>query len=279
MKKNYPIMPGLILAVIMPSFGALAEVRPQLIPGITAPVKEARLSSVVPGTIFKIHVEEGSRVSAGDLLMELDKRFELLEVDRRKIISESKAEYEAAEKRMDLLKNEWETTRQLFESTKSISQEDMDRKELEYKLAAAEFERIKSVELQEEVEHRMAMEQLNRREIRSPLNGVVTSIFLHEGESCDPRQPLLNLVDDSQCEFICNIQVEQAARLSEGLAVKILAENGVNQVERAGKVFFISPVVDSASGLQEVQVRFDNHDGKISPGVTAVLVLGERSGE
>jgi len=33
-------------------------------------------------------------------------------------------------------------------------------------------------------------------------------------------------------------------------------------------------VVDPASGLREVQVRIDNADGSITPGVNAFLILG-----
>ena len=35
-----------------------------------------------------------------------------------------------------------------------------------------------------------------------------------------------------------------------------------------GKIVFISPVVDPASGLQKVKVLFDNAEGKIRPGVS-----------
>jgi RND family efflux transporter MFP subunit len=243
------------------------------IPGITRPVNAVTLSSIIPGTVSKIHAGQGSAVRAGDLLVELDKRFEELEVERRRIISESRAELDAAEQRMILLKNEWETTRRLYESTRSISQEDHDRKELEYKLAAAEYERIKMVELQEEVEYRMALEQLNRREIRAPFDGIVTKVYLKEGEGCDPRQPLIDLVDATRCEFVCNIRVNLAALLAPGEPVNILVTSGRTPVKIEGIVDFISPVVDQASGLQEVIVRFDNTNGAISPGVDAHLVL------
>jgi RND family efflux transporter MFP subunit len=259
---------------IVASFAPSIDADMMRIPGITRPVSAVTLSSVIPGTISKIHAGEGSEVNEGELLIELDKRFEELEVERRKIIADGRAELDVAEQRMILLKNEWETTRRLFESTRSISQEDHDRKELEYKLAAAEYERIKMVELQEEVEYRMALEQLGRREIRAPFQGIVTKVYLKAGEGCDPRQPLIELVDARRCEFVSNVRVDLAALLEPGALVNIFIPTGrATPVKMEGRVYFISPVVDQASGLQEIKVRFDNLDRAISPGVDAYLVI------
>ena len=252
----------------------------QRIPGITVPVRQVQLSAMVPGTVDRVLVEEGAVVNAGDLLVELDKRMELLEVERRKLIFESKAELEAAQMRRALLKAEWETTLRLFESTRSVSQEDRDRKELEYKLAAADLARIEALELQEDVEYRMANEQLRRREIRAPFDGVVTAVFLKEGEGCDPRQPLVALVDASECEFICNIPVSVTGALQLGSKVSMEIESGDGALlRREATVSFVSPVVDPASGLREIRARFPNPDGVIAPGVTGVLLLGDAAGD
>jgi len=221
--------------------------------------------------VEKILVEEGQQVKSGELLITLEKRIEELEVERRRMIAENKTELRAAEQRQQLLKNEWETTRRLFETTKSVSQEDRDRKELEFHLASAEVERILAQEMQEEVEYKMAQEHLTRREIRSPMDGRVTRIHLHEGEGCDPRQPLISLVDNSRCEFVANMPVSLAAQLRVEARVVLIAETGNGRVPREGYVFYISPVVDPASGLQEVKVRFDNVDGAVPPGVIAHL--------
>ena len=40
-----------------------------------------------------------------------------------------------------------------------------------------------------------------------------------------------------------------------------------------GKVVFLSPVVDPASGLQKVKLLFDNADGKVRPGLAGKLFI------
>lgn len=262
-----------VAAVMVLMSGGAAGAEPVRIAGITAPVNEATLSSIFPGQIHTIHVEEGSTIEEGGLLIELDKRSETLDAERRKIISESKAEVNAAGQRMLLLQNEWETARQLYETTKSISQEERDRKKLEYELAKAEHDRLNTIELQEELEYKLAVEQLNRRDIRSPIRGTVTRIYLQEGEGCDPRQPLIEVVDASACEFICNVPENLTSKLQSGATVRLQIESGETLVDRTGAIVFISPVVDPASGLREVKAEFDNTDGSVSPGVHGFLLL------
>jgi len=255
--------------------GAAAAGEPSEFSGITRPVRQAKLSAPVPGTIQKVHVEEGSAVKAGDLLVELDKRIELLDVERKTILAESRAELDAASRKVTLLKSEWETSVRLFETSKSISKEDLDRKELEYKLAAAEQERLQALERQEVVEQRIAEEQLSRRDIRAPIDAIVTRVNAKEGEGCDPRQlqPLVELVDPTQCDFVCNAPVRQAARLSVGTEVRLRLNGGREPLVRTGRVVFVSPLADQASGLQEVKVRFANTDRAVSPGVDGALLL------
>lgn len=246
---------------------------PVRIAGITAPVNRATLSSVLPGQIAKIHVVEGTPVQAGQLLVELDKRLESLDVERRKLLAESQSELEATGQRVQLLQAEWETANRLFENNKSISREERDRKETEYKLAATEHERLKMVEMQEALEHRMAVEQMNRRDIRAPFDGVVTRLYLEEGEGCDDRQPLVDIVDARTCEFVCHMPAVHAAGLKKDSTATLEIESGAGPLKREGRVFFISPVVDPASGLREVQVRFDNSNGSVTPGMNAFLIL------
>ncbi len=50
--------------------------------------------------------------------------------------------------------------------------------------------------------------------------------------------------------------------------MKIEVEGGVIVT---GKISFISPVVDPASGLAKIKALFENADGKIRPGLAAKL--------
>jgi RND family efflux transporter MFP subunit len=243
--------------------------------GVTEPLVDEQLSCLVRGLVGKILVKEGDAVKKDDVIIELRKNLEAFEVERRQLIWESKAELKSAESRVETVAQDLEATRRLYHSTKSVSKEKLLEKELEHKLAQAELERQKTEEELQRIEAEMAKEQLSLREIRSPIDGVITKLFLHPGENAEPGQPLVRVVDTKTCNFVTNIEAKIVRSLKEGQKVRLEIEAGDQPVIKEGAIAFVSPVVDPASGLQEVKVRFDNSQGDIRPGVAGKMYIQE----
>jgi multidrug efflux pump subunit AcrA (membrane-fusion protein) len=99
--------------------------------------------------------------------------------------------------------------------------------------------------------------------------------MLHPGEACQAQQPLVRLVDPRKCYFIFNVDAKTGYGLKQGQNVRIEIEAGSKTEVFPGAIFFVSPVVDSASGLLRVKVLFENPDGKIRPGVAGRILLQE----
>ena len=243
------------------------------IAGITEPIEDITLNAIVEGTIAKLHFKEGATVKKGQTILELDKRLEALEVGRRKLIWESKSELEAAAAQAATLKSLLASTRELFESTRSVSKDELIRLELEYKLAVSEKQRLEVEEIREKIEYEMALETLARRSLRAPIPGTIIKLFLDIGESCEQTQPLVHLVNTRKCLFVCNIEEWAGRTLKKGQSVDLKIKIGSEAVDKEGKVIFASPVVDPASGLLEVKAEFDNADGTVRPGISGVLIL------
>lgn len=215
-------------------------------PGLTEPFLDVTLSASVPGLITARPFKEGDAVKPGDVLIELDHRLEELESDRRKVVRDQK-------------RGEFESTRKLFSATKGVSQEDVEKKEAEFRVAAVEFD--------------MAQEQLRRRRVLSPLAGIITEITVEQGEACQPYQALVRVVDTRRCYFVVNVEAKVAAGLQSGQDVKLEIQAGAGPSVVRGRIAFLSPVVDAASGLQKVKVLFENGDAKVAPGVAGRLIL------
>src|SRR5690606_18520457 len=126
-----------------------------LAPGITEPVRDSLLSAAAAGMVEKIHFKEGDRVERGAVIVELDQALERLEVERRLNVYESRAELEAAEQRVNVLLADYESTRRLYERSQSVSRDEFEKKELEYKLAVAERDRLAAAKERERLEHAM----------------------------------------------------------------------------------------------------------------------------
>ncbi|MBK7998794.1 MAG: efflux RND transporter periplasmic adaptor subunit [Verrucomicrobia bacterium] len=215
-------------------------------PGITEPILDVTLSTPVPGIVTTRKFKEGDFIKEGEVLLELDKRIEELEADRRRVVRDQK-------------KSDYDGTAKLFKSTAGVSKEELEKKEAEYRVAAVEYD--------------MAVEGLRRRQLLSPLAGTIVELNLEVGEACQAYQPLARVVDTRRCYFTTNVEARHAAKFKNGQTARLELDTAGAPVAVEGKVFFVSPVVDPASGLQRVKVLFENADGKIQPGIAGKLLL------
>ncbi len=242
--------------------------------GITEPIADVQLSMEVNGKIAKIFFKEGEPVKKDQIILELVKKIESFEVDRRKVIWESKAELSSAGERVKTLASILKTSRMLFEKTKSVSKEELDKLELEYKLAVAEQEKMSVQEDLEAIEYQMAKENLEKRILRAPISGYVIDLQLDEGESCEINQPIVRIADTRRCYFVSNVEENVGRMLKNGHQVTLSIRTGSKNIIKQGKVVFVSPIVDSASGLMEIKTEFENSDGQVYPGVSGTMELG-----
>ena len=239
---------ALLLAAALP-LSLAAQQTGAWVTGITEPVNDVTLSASLAGIVGKRPFKEGDRVKSGEAAIELDKRLEELEVERRKLA-------------MDLKKTDLDSTRALFEKKAlSISREEMDKRIAEYNIAAVEFE--------------LAKEQLQKRRLTSPFEGMVVDLPVKEGEACQAHQPLVRIVDPKHCYFVTNLDAKSGHKLKVGRAVKLQVEAGAESLPFNGTITFVSPVVDPASGLMKVKVSFENPEERIRPGVSGKMLLEE----
>jgi multidrug efflux system membrane fusion protein len=218
-------------------------------------------------------MREGDRVRKGDLILDLEKHKQQLEVERRKLIWNSKVEIESAALRVASLKSQLESSQRLFEQSKSVSGEELEKRRLEYELAVAEKKNLQSAEERQRLEYEFSLEELRQHSLRAPIEGVINKLFLNEGESCQANQPLVQIVDTGKGLFICTMEEPVGRLFKVGDNIDLTVRVGQDTVIKQGTVIFASPVVDSASSLMEIKAEFDNHDGLIRPGVSGWMLL------
>ncbi len=264
-----------IIAIVCTTaiFSLISFAEVSRVSGILEPLQDADISASVAGKIDAIHFREGEAVDKGTVVIQLKNALEQLEVDRRQIIFDSKAELEAANAKMETLKVDLDSTQELFEKTGIVSQEELNKKVLDYKTAVAEKDREESEEIREEIELQMSRFQLQQRAIEAPFAGQVADVYLEEGEDCSSGEDLFRLVDSSKCHFVCNVEASLAAYLNKGQIVDLEIISGLDTLDRQGEVEFIAPTIDAASGLRKVKVLIDNSDFSLTPGTTGELII------
>jgi membrane fusion protein, multidrug efflux system len=224
----------------------MAQADGQSCEGITEPVFDVTLSMAVPGIMTVQRFKEGQFVQPNDVILELDSQLEELEVERRRLVMENR-------------KSDAESTKLVFDKTASISRDELLKKEADYQVALAEY--------------RIAVQELQRRKLFAPGAGVITEVNLHVGEACSPYTAVARLVDTRQCYFISHVEAKAASGLKTGQTVQLEIDDVKNPIKLGAKIVFVSPVVDSASGLQKIKAIFDNTDGKVRPGLTGKMLF------
>jgi RND family efflux transporter MFP subunit len=216
--------------------------------GITEPIVDSIVGTPVSGIVMIRRFKEGDFVKQGQVVVELDKALEDLEVTRREVVLEP-------------LKADFDAAKYLFGQPKSsMSKEILDKKQADYKVAVAEYE--------------LAKEAAHRRLISAPFDGSIIEFYHQVGESCQIEQPpMFRLVDTRRCYFVCNVDAKAGPSLRLGQPVSLEIESGPAPLLVQATLSFVSPVVDPASGLMKVKAVFENADGKVRPGVAGRMTF------
>lgn len=242
--------------------------------GVIKPMDDLKLSLTVAGRIEAILVREGQRVKKGAVILHLDKNLEELEVSRRLLLLNDRSKLDDALARERTLGGQLEHARRLMESN-TISRKQLEDEEIAYSTAVSDRQAMQIAKKREQVEYDLARENLARRFLRAPIDGEIAKIHFQLGESVGVHEPVARLVDTSRVRFTGNVDARAAAAIKVGdmASVRFGPENG-GEV-RKGKVVFVSPVADLASGLVEVKVEFKNADGSVRPGIVGQIVTGK----
>ena len=213
--------------------------------GITEPIKDVTLAFPIVGVVGARPLEEGAIVRKDQVIIELDKQLEELDLERKRLARE-------------LAASELEWLKSLAQRNAiSVSKEEIEKKRSEFEIA--------------KVDHELAAAVLKRRQLISPIDGQVAQFYKDVGEKCEDQQPVVRIVDTRRCHLVANLEprLAQSLRLNQKVRVEVLVGDSPVTVE--GTLIYLSPVADAASGLLRIKAVFENPEGKIRPGIAGRL--------
>jgi membrane fusion protein (multidrug efflux system) len=214
---------------------------------LTEPFGDVEMSTIVPGNVAVVYYGEGNFVEKGEIILELDSSTEQLDIRRRAVL-------------VDTLKASLDRSEMLLKNTSSISMEEVDEARGEFQMATIELE--------------IARDSLSKRQLKAPFPGFVIELPIEVGEYCEPPQIILRMVDTRQFYCVANVEPKAVAQLKEGDPVIFVSNRGLEMGEMEGRIVFVSPVLDPASGLLRIKAIFSNPDGSVRPGEGGFLELG-----
>lgn len=241
-----------------------AVIREVPLTGTITSAQDAALSSKVSGLVSKLWVDAGSEVEAGAELLQLDPVLSELELDR------ARAATQAARADLDEARRLRDEARHLAQN-RNISQTEVEAREARLRAATAEFDRLRA-------EQRLQAERLERHTLRAPFAGVISRKLTEVGEWVDTGTPVLELVDTHRLRLDVRAPQEYFHRIAPDAEVLIQSDAQPEQ-RFTGRVRERVPVKDPVSRTFLLRIAITEHDGRLTPGISARALIRIDTGE
>lgn len=194
------------------------------------------IAPTIPGRIDKIYVEVGSRVSKGQLLVQMDAN-----------------SLTQAKSKLDNLETTFKRINELYK-VGGVSKSDWEAQQTALDVAQTAYQNLK-----------------DNTQLISPISGVV-SLRNYDSGDLYAGNPILQVQQIRPVKLRINVSEMQYTKIKEGMEAKVKIEVYDNE-EFIGKVSLVYPTIDPRSHTFPVEITIPNTDEKIRPGMYAKVSI------
>lgn len=226
--------------------------------GVVVPNRTVSLAAKIIGRVVAVNVDEGDRVEAGDVLVDIGD-------------AELRANLSAAEARLRIEELDWTHQEKLAERVRSlreqgtVSAENLD--DANFRAAAAE-QAVASARA--EVARASAM--LNETKIRAPFGGVVIRKEIESGDVTSPGKLLLVVEDHSTLRFRTMVKEQEIPRIEIGQTVSVTID-ALDNLNLEATISRIVPSGNVSTHEFQVEAELPPRD-KLYPGMFGKATFG-----
>ncbi len=233
--------------------------------GTLEPSRVAELSSQTGGLVEAVNARPGDRVSAGDVLVQVDVERLTLELD----LTRSNAD--ATRAQLALAEGQLERATALVDrgvSTASTLEEAQSSVDGLRASVSAQTDQVAAAEL-----------TLRNATVIAPFDGIVSARNAEPGTYVQIGAPLISVVDLATVEMQANAPVSSGSLLHPGQAVSVVVD-GISDRVFTGTVARINPVAAEGTRTIPVYVTLENPGGVLLGGMfaTGQIVVAEQDG-
>jgi RND family efflux transporter MFP subunit len=224
-----------------------------------------KLSSSVQGAIAKILVKRGDHVEAGQIVALLDSDVEQAMYEAAQLRAGSDVVIQAKKSELVNAERKLERQRQLAaravnsaqsledaETAAEIAKYAVEQAKLDQQLATSEAQRLKAT--------------IERRTVRSSVDGAVAKVELHEGEFADPSATLAVIAEIRPLLVEIFLPIEAYPLVKIGMQVEVRLQEPIGG-RAVSSILTKDPQIDSASGTFRVTLKLANSDEAIPAGI------------
>ena len=232
--------------------------------GTLQPITEVSVGTQVSGGVQKIYVDYNSVVKQGQLLAELDK------TTLNSAVVLAQASYDGATNEQRYMQTVYSRQKTLYDSS-VISKSDFDQ-------ALYQLNNAKSIVSQRASDLAKAKTNLSYANIYSPIDGVVLSRAVEEGQtvaSSLSTPTLFTIAEDlSEMQVEANVDEADIGQVKQGQRVSFTVDAYQGE-EFAGVITQVrlNPTTTSNVVTYTVVIKAENPDLKLKPGLTATITI------
>jgi RND family efflux transporter MFP subunit len=234
--------------------------------------RQATVSAKVTGKIAEVLVEEGMKVTAGQVLARLDA------VNVEASLGLAEAQLNATKTSLDETRVRLQQAEREFKRISDLAQRkisseaELDQAQAEFNSQRARLEKQQADVTVAEREIAVLRQQLEDMVIRAPFSGVVTTKDAQPGEMVSPisagggftRTGICTIVDMGSLEIEVDVNESFINRVQPGQPVEA-ALDAYSEWKIPSKVIAIIPTADRQKATVKVRVGFEQLDPRILP--------------
>ena len=202
-------------------------------------------------------VREGQNIRKGELLAKLEDSAERVQLAQLKAKAEDMTVIKARKAGLDQAKLDLKKIKEAYK-TNAATEMELERAQLQVTISEAEWEIAKFQNRMDILSYDEAKLQLDRMQLKSPIDGSVETILVDEGESVDTQmKPVMRLISIDPMWVEAEVPVARAKLLKTGQVAKVTFGLGDSKTAK-GKIIHIASDADSGSETIFVRVEVPN---------------------
>ena len=236
------------------------------------PAQVVEVRSPVVGILQQVHVRRGDTVNQGQVLVDIESSVEKSAVDTAQFRAQTQGALQLSRNKVAATGEKARRMAELYDE-QFVSAQARDDAANEARLAESELKTAEENAQIAKLEHRQSVDQLNRRVLRSPFNGVVMDQYLYPGALVDPsegKKAILKLAQTQPLAVHAILPFRFYPQLKVGAPVVVVPEKPFTR-ELPATVTTMDRVIDSAAGTFGVIVSLPNRKQDLPGGIRCKL--------
>ncbi len=210
------------------------------------PQYDVKISAVSPMRIESILVRPGDRVKKGQEVLRLQR-------DQSIDVAVQKAKVALQQAELNL-----QRARKLFKNG-VIPRVKFEQAQTQYNLAKADYE----------IQQRSREFAVQNSDIRSPIDGSVSSVKGVVGQIADPSMVIIRIVNVQRMIAVVGVEVEDIKHIAIGQPADVRIPNLTDGGRISGKVVRVNKEIDPVTQLVHIWIDLPNSSGLLQPGMFA----------